>query len=103
MIPGLAQLTLMDEAHGFATALYGLLEPDQGNLVWSSAGHIPPLAFGPGAARWLSFAEYPPLRVADPHGDPHRASPPPGEAVRRDRAADRRGGRAERGGYWRRS
>ncbi len=61
VIRGLAQLTLMDEAHGFATALYGLLEPDQGNLVWSSAGHIPPLAFGPGAARWLSFAEYPPF------------------------------------------
>jgi serine phosphatase RsbU (regulator of sigma subunit) len=61
IIHGLAELTFMDEAHGFATALYGLLYPDEGTFLWSSAGHIPPLVFGGGSAHWLSFAEHPPL------------------------------------------
>jgi GAF domain-containing protein len=64
VIHGLAELTFMDEAHGFATALYGLLYPDEGTFLWSSAGHIPPLVFGGGSAHWLSFAEHPPFGVA---------------------------------------
>ncbi len=61
IIRGLDELTLMDDAHGFATALYGSLDPKDGSLLWSSAGHIPPLTFGAGMASWLSFAEHPPL------------------------------------------
>ena len=54
IIRGLDQLTLMDDADGFATALYGSLDTREGSLSWSSAGHIPPLTFGverrPGSA-----------------------------------------------------
>ncbi len=63
IIRGLAELTLMDDAHGFATALYGSLDPDEGSFFWSSAGHIPPLIFGSGFASWLSYAQHPPLGV----------------------------------------
>ena len=58
IIRGLAELTLMDDAHGFTTALYGSLSPDEGSFLWSSAGHIPPLLFGSGFASWLAFAEH---------------------------------------------
>ena len=94
VIHGLAQLTLMDEAHGYATALYGLLEPERGGLVWSSAGHIPPLAFGPGSARWLSFAEHPPFglpTVAAPKERHHRLGPSQGIVLLTDGVVERRG------------
>ena len=94
VVHGLAQLTLMDEAHGFATALYGLLEPERGRLKWSSAGHIPPLTFGPGTARWLSFAEHPPFGVptisaAVEHR--HQVGPDEGMVLLTDGVVERRG------------
>lgn len=35
---------------GFATAVYGRLDPATGELRWSSAGHVPPLKVGAGGA-----------------------------------------------------
>ncbi|HXW80682.1 MAG TPA: PP2C family protein-serine/threonine phosphatase, partial [Acidimicrobiales bacterium] len=94
VIHGLAQLTLMDETHGYATALYGLLEPDRGLLEWSSAGHIPPLAFGPGSASWLSFAEHPPFGVAKvgaPKEHCHQVGSSEGIVLLTDGVIERRG------------
>jgi GAF domain-containing protein len=94
VIEGLAQLTLMDEAHGYATALYGLLEPDTGRLEWSSAGHIPPLAFGPGSAHWLPFTEHPPFGVARgraPKERHHWVGPSEGIVLLTDGVVERRG------------
>jgi GAF domain-containing protein len=69
ILHGLAQLTRIDAAQGFATSLYGLLEPDEGLVRWSSAGHLPPLAFDDGNARWLELADHPPF------GLPARSAP----------------------------
>ena len=94
VIHGLAQLTLMDQAHGYATALYGLLEPQQGRLEWSSAGHIPPLAFGRGSARWLSFAEHPPFGLPTPKAPRehyHQVGPSEGIVLLTDGVVERRG------------
>jgi two-component system, chemotaxis family, sensor kinase Cph1 len=94
VIKGLAQLTLMDEAYGYATALYGLLDADHGELQWSSAGHIPPLAFGPGAARWLSFADHPPFglpTVSNPSEQRHQLAPGEGIVLWTDGVVERRG------------
>jgi GAF domain-containing protein len=94
IIRGLDELTLMDDAHGFATALYGSLDPKEGSLLWSSAGHIPPLAFGAGAASWLSFAEHPPLgaqMLSQPPISRHRIMPAEGLVLITDGVVERRG------------
>ncbi len=94
VIHGLAQLTLMDQAHGYATAFYGLLEPQQGRLEWSSAGHIPPLAFGRGSAQWLSFAEHPPFGLPTPKAPRehyHQVGPSEGIVLLTDGVVERRG------------
>jgi serine phosphatase RsbU (regulator of sigma subunit) len=94
IIRGLDELTLMDDAHGFATALYGSLDPKEGRLLWSSAGHIPPLIFGPGVASWLSFAEHPPLgaqMVSQPPVSRHQIAPAEGLVLITDGVVERRG------------
>jgi serine phosphatase RsbU (regulator of sigma subunit) len=94
IIHGLAELTYMDEAHGFATALYGLLYPDDGAFLWSSAGHIPPLVFDRVSAHWLSFAEHPPFGVAVSDEEPeskHDMSPAAGLVFLTDGVVERRG------------
>ncbi len=94
IIRGLAELTLMDDAHGFATALYGSLEPDEGDFLWSSAGHIPPLLFGSGFASWLAFAEHPPLGtqlVNEPPVRRHQIEPAKGVLLLTDGVVERRG------------
>ena len=94
IIRGLAELTLMDDAHGFATALYGSLDPDEGSFLWSSAGHIPPLLFGSGFASWLAFAEHPPLGtqlVSKPPLRRHQIAPAEGVLFLTDGVVERRG------------
>ncbi|HTT90547.1 MAG TPA: SpoIIE family protein phosphatase [Acidimicrobiales bacterium] len=94
IIHGLAELTFMDEAHGFATALYGLLYPADGAFRWSSAGHIPPLVFDDGSAHWLSFAEHPPFGVPLPGDEPewcHQVNPAAGVVFLTDGVVERRG------------
>jgi GAF domain-containing protein len=94
IIRGLAELTLMDDAHGFATALYGSLDPDEGTFLWSSAGHIPPLLFGSGFASWLAFAEHPPLGAQllnKPSVRRHQIAPAEGVLLLTDGVVERRG------------
>ena len=94
IIRGLDELTLMDDAHGFATALYGSLDPDDGSFLWSSAGHIPPLLFGSGFASWLAFAEHPPLgvqMVSEPRVSRHQIVPAEGLVLITDGVVERRG------------
>jgi serine phosphatase RsbU (regulator of sigma subunit) len=94
IIRGLAELTLMDDAHGFATALYGSLSPDEGSFLWSSAGHIPPLLFGSGFASWLAFAEHPPLGVQlvnEPAVRRQQIGPAEGLLLLTDGVVERRG------------
>lgn len=84
----------MDDAHGFATTLHGSLDPREGSLSWSSAGHIPPLTFGAGMASWLSFAEHPPLgaqMVSDPRVNRHQIVPAEGLVLITDGVVERRG------------
>ena len=47
-----------------ATLLYLVVEPDHGTIHFASAGHVPPLAIGPGGeADYLESAPNPPLGV----------------------------------------
>ena len=44
-------------ANQFVTAFYGILDPQSGNMVYSNAGHPPPLILGPEnkqGVRWLA-------------------------------------------------
>ena len=84
----------MDDAHGFATALYASLDPKDGSLLWSSAGHIPPLIFGARVASWLSYAEHPPLgvqMVSEPRVSRHQIAPAEGLVLITDGVVERRG------------
>jgi serine phosphatase RsbU (regulator of sigma subunit) len=94
VIKGLAELTLRDDAHRFETALYGLLAPAEGGFLWSSAGHIPPLAFGPALSRWLSFVTHPPFGTgvwAEPPESYHQLDPEEGLILLTDGVVERRG------------
>jgi serine phosphatase RsbU (regulator of sigma subunit) len=56
---------------GFATAVYGRLDPATGQLRWASAGHVPPLLVGPdGMVSVLDDERWPAL------GTPPRAPGP---------------------------
>lgn len=87
------------EANAMATVLYGLYAPESGELVVSSAGHLPPVLAVPGEpAASLPIPPDPPIGTAD---DPPRRSTawtiPPGALLccytdglveRRDRPLD---------------
>lgn len=71
LLSALTKLLLTEHPdEGFATALYGLLEPTSGEFRWASAGHFPPLAFSEGRAQWLDFANGPPLGLDGPSDVP---------------------------------
>lgn len=57
-------LQLVTEADGvtsFATATYGLFDRGRHVVRWATAGHLPPLEYENGAARYVDFAPSPPL------------------------------------------
>ncbi|HET9093297.1 MAG TPA: SpoIIE family protein phosphatase [Acidimicrobiales bacterium] len=61
LLCGLDRLIATTSADALATALYGILDVATGTVTWSSAGHLPPLAFGPEGAGYLATRRAPPL------------------------------------------
>ncbi len=61
LLCGLDLLMATTSSDAFATALYGILDAATGTVTWSSAGHLSPLAFGPGGAGYLPTRRAPPL------------------------------------------
>jgi phosphoserine phosphatase RsbU/P len=56
---------IVSEEDGMATALFLVLDPASGRLVFSNAGHPPPLRLGAGGGgEWLTGALAPPLGTA---------------------------------------
>jgi len=54
------------EPNAMATILYGLYSPESGELVISSAGHLPPVLAAPGQhASWLPIKPDPPIGTTD--------------------------------------
>lgn len=54
-------LTVGEGQDTFATAVYAVLDPGSGAVVWSSAGHLPPLLYRGGTARYVDRPSHPPL------------------------------------------
>ena len=50
----------------FATAAYGILDPTEHRLLWAGAGHLPPLEFDRGEARYVDKVRNPPLGCPSP-------------------------------------
>ncbi|MGH9086661.1 MAG: SpoIIE family protein phosphatase [Acidimicrobiales bacterium] len=99
ILDALRLITAANGGDSFATALYSVVDPVGQTVRWSSAGHIPPLRFRPGAASFVIPPAGPPL------GAP---SLPSSERVQEWRAAEgavlvtdgvveRRGSRLEEG------
>lgn len=63
-----------DSPDSFATAVYGILDPSRHEARWASAGHLPPIQYRAGEARYLEQLQSPPL------GSP---APPSRERVER--------------------
>jgi GAF domain-containing protein len=61
LLDALRLLTAEEGEDNFATAVYGLLDPSRHHLWWASAGHLPPLVYGEGEARFLEERRAPPL------------------------------------------
>jgi PAS domain S-box-containing protein len=65
-----------------ATVLYLVLDRDRGEVVFTSAGHPPPLVLGPGESRFLEGGRSVPVGAADPVAFREaRASLPPGATL----------------------
>lgn len=100
IVRGLAELTVIDAAQGFATALYSVLEPQAGVVSWSSAGHFPPLAFGGDSATWLPFTDFPPFGVGPARQPTERQlslAPGEGFVLITDGVVERRGSDLDHG------
>lgn len=61
VLQALNLLTMGEGEDTFATAVYAVLDPGSGAVVWSSAGHLPPLLYRGGAARYVDRPGHPPL------------------------------------------
>jgi anti-sigma regulatory factor (Ser/Thr protein kinase)/putative methionine-R-sulfoxide reductase with GAF domain len=81
----LAQLDrYVQDAHpaGLATVLYAVLDPDQGTMTISNAGHPPPVVAGPDGAHLLESESSPPIgAVRYPHFTEEALPLPRGECV----------------------
>ncbi|HET9691436.1 MAG TPA: SpoIIE family protein phosphatase [Acidimicrobiales bacterium] len=89
-------LELLDRGFdGFATALYGRLDPSTGTLTWASAGHVPPLlARADGTVDVLPGATRPALGApGDWRAAPRRTALGPGDTLvlTTDGVVERRG------------
>lgn len=69
----LAAMTAEDDESSFATALYAVLEPCSGVLGWSSCGHLPPLLWQGGEARYAEHVAHPPLGWQAEHDPPEHS------------------------------
>jgi GAF domain-containing protein len=61
VIEALQLVTEGDGGTSFATATYGLFDHARHVVQWATAGHLPPLEYEEGAARFVDFAPSPPL------------------------------------------
>ena len=71
ILEGLQLLTEAEGADRFATAAYATLDPHVHAVRWAAAGHLPPLQFGEGAARYLDHVRNPPLGWRSPAATEH--------------------------------
>jgi PAS domain S-box-containing protein len=66
VVARLNRLIVGGEEEGMATVLFLVLDRDNGRVVFTSAGHPPPLVLGPGGPRFLEGGRSVPVGAADP-------------------------------------
>lgn len=73
----LSRLLAGDVGDSIATAAYGIIDPDTGASVWSSAGHPPPVVVSAdGSIALMDLSPGPPLGAAGAHQQATLALPP---------------------------
>ncbi len=90
----LGLLTIEDDPQSYATAVYGILTPDDGSVAWAAAGHISPILYGPGEADYLQRADTLPLGLPSIDPPPDRVvhlAPGQGLVLVTDGVVERRG------------
>lgn len=75
-------LTAEDGLESFATAIYAQLDPASGTMVWSAAGHLPPLVIDNTSAGYVEYPSQPPLGWSAAAAPPeYQLQLSPGEAL----------------------